>query len=49
MKITVEKDKKKLNIDSACWPAWEKAGWKKAEQKAEKNTADKNTKIKASE
>lgn len=44
MKIAVEKDKKRLNIDSACYPAWEKAGWKKCT-----DTADKNTKAKASE
>lgn len=38
MKTTVVKGNKKLNIDSACFPAWEKAGWKKENEKSVKKT-----------
>lgn len=37
MKITVVKDKKRLNIDSTCLPAWEAAGWKKEETKTQED------------
>lgn len=36
MKITVVKEGKSLNIDSACLPSWENAGWKKADEKSAK-------------
>lgn len=37
MKITVTKGKEKINIDSHCLPAWEKAGWKKQEENAQES------------
>lgn len=37
MKITVVKDKEKINIDSHCFPAWEKAGWKKYDKNAQED------------
>lgn len=37
MKITVVKEEKTINIDSNCFPAWEKAGWKKATENTQDN------------
>lgn len=37
MKITVTQGKEKINIDSHCFPAWEKAGWKKADENEQEN------------
>ena len=37
MKITVKKGNKRLNIDSACLHAWERAGWTAADKKTQDN------------
>lgn len=37
MKITVVKKDEKINIDSTCYPVWEKAGWKKVDENTQEN------------